>query len=210
MAATNAPRGLVLARKNGAGSNSTGVTTINVSDSDDAASTQLATNLFTGDPITIGASGIIAACTVAISVKSAGVFQGVSYVDSSGDQKFSRSWVGGTTATDVKVFVASDPDQTYYVQSEASAAFGATGIGFGVLNAQWAVGTGNTRTGNSGFRLNEDTVTVISSHLRVIKRAEWDTGLGTATAATSITDAFPWYEVRINQHFDNYLLTTVV
>ena len=32
-------------------------------------------------------------------------------------RKFSRYWPGGTSATDVKFFVISDPDQTYYIQA---------------------------------------------------------------------------------------------
>jgi len=53
MASVNSPRGLVLARKNGSGSNSTGVTMIPVGDniSPIVPSAALPTSMFTGDPI---------------------------------------------------------------------------------------------------------------------------------------------------------------
>ena len=44
------------------------------------------------------------------------------------------------------------------------------------------------------------------SNLRVIRRAPWDTGTG---GGIGLTDAYPWYEVRLNNHFDNYVTTTV-
>ena len=55
MASTNAPRGLVLARKNGDGSNSTGVRTIDlVHASPKVASALMPSDMFTGDPVFIG------------------------------------------------------------------------------------------------------------------------------------------------------------
>jgi len=42
--------------------------------------------------------------------------------------------------------------------------------------------------------------------MRVIRRAPWDTGIG---ASAGVTDPYPWYEVRINKHIDNYITTTV-
>jgi hypothetical protein len=55
MASVDSPRGLVLARKNGSGSNSTGVTMIPVGDniSPIVPSAALPTSMFTGDPIAI-------------------------------------------------------------------------------------------------------------------------------------------------------------
>ena len=61
MASVDSPRGLVLARKNGSGSNSTGVTMIPVGDniSPIVPSAALPTSMFTGDPIAIYSSGTI-------------------------------------------------------------------------------------------------------------------------------------------------------
>ena len=88
MAATNAPRGLVLARKNGAASNSTGVTMIPMGGNLNsvAPSALLPTSMFTGDPIAIFGAGTIVPTGAAPNIKSSGVFQGCSYVDGNGNQ----------------------------------------------------------------------------------------------------------------------------
>ena len=207
MAATNAPRGLVLARKNGAGSNSTGITTINWNNAHLAPSAGLPNNLFTGDPLCFqSAVGTIVAATVAVGVKTIGVFQGCSYVDGTGDQQFSRQWTGGITATDVKIHVASDPKQTYFIQMDATVTFAATIAGY-PHNTAFVVGTGSTRTGQSAYMADADGGTVSFTAMRVIDRAPWDTGVA---ASATATDAFPWYEVRLNNHIDNFVTTTLL
>ena len=92
MASVNSPRGLVLARKNGQGSNSTGVTMIPVGDniSPIVPSAALPTSMFTGDPIMIYGAGTIIPTGANPTHKSAGVFQGCSYVDGNGNQIFSN------------------------------------------------------------------------------------------------------------------------
>tara|TARA_R110000764_G_scaffold58216_1_gene126645 strand:- start:30 stop:662 length:633 start_codon:yes stop_codon:yes gene_type:complete len=207
MASTNAPRGLVLARKNGDGSNSTGVRTIDlVHASPKVASALIPSDIFTGDPIFIESLGSIKPCAATASLKAAGVFQGCSFVNSSGEQKFSRYWTGGTTATDVHVHVASDPAQTYFIQSNIGVTTSTNPIGVGVWNAPWVLGTGSTKTGNSGYVMDGDGNVLSIENLRVIRRAPWDTGTSTSAG---ITDAYPWYEVRINTHMDNFTTATV-
>ena len=207
MASNNAPRGLVLAKKNGDGSNSTGIRTIDLTPaSPKVASALIPSDIFTGDPIFIGDDGSIQPCTVAASTKAAGVCQGFSYVNSSGEQKFARSWTGGTTATDVKVHIASDPDQTYFIQSNIGVTASTNPTGIGVYNAPWVAGTGSHKTGQSAYVIDGDGNTNAASNLRVIRRAPWDTGTSTSAG---ITDAYPWYEVRINMHMDNYITATV-
>ena len=208
MASVNAPRGLVMARKNGQGSNSTGVTMIPMGGNYNSVvpSALLPTNIFTGDPVAIFGAGTIVPTGAAPTVKSAGVFQGCSYVDSNGDQKFSRHWTGGATATDINLHVATDPAQTYFIQADASVT-AAAGFGTGVFNGVWTAGAGSTRTGNSGYELDASgPVLTVAAGLRVIRRAPWDTGAG---GTTGTTDAFPWYEVRINNHVDNFTTATV-
>jgi hypothetical protein len=54
MASVNAPRGLQIAKKNGDGSNSTGVRTIDLSNASPlVASALVPSDIFTGDPIAI-------------------------------------------------------------------------------------------------------------------------------------------------------------
>jgi hypothetical protein len=207
MASVNAPRGLTLAKKNGDGSNSTGIRTIDLNHaSPKVASALIPSDIFTGDPIFIESAGTIKPCTAEVSLKAAGVFQGCSFVNGSGEQKFAKSIVGGVTATDVKIHIASDPDQTFFIQSNVGVTTSANPIGVGVWNVPWVLGTGSHRTGNSAYVMDGDGNTQAVSNLRVIRRAPWDTGTSTSAG---ITDAFPWYEVRINTHMDNFTTTTV-
>ena len=205
MASVNSPRGLVLAKKNGDGSNSTGVRTIDMNNaSPKVASALIPSDMFTGDPIIIEAQGSIKPCADGVSVKSSGVFQGCSFVNGSGEQKFAKSIVGGVTATDVKIHIASDPDQTFFIQADATVTASA-GFGVGVVNGPYIAGTGSHRTGNSGYTLDASGPVITTNNLRVIRRAPWDTG----GVSAGVSDAFPWYEVRIANHMDNFITATV-
>ena len=207
MASVNAPRGLVLARKNGSGSNSTGVTTLRIGDniSPIVPSAALPTNMFTGDPITIEAAGSVIPTGATVTLKSAGVFQGCQYVDNNGDQQFSRYWTGGATATDIQLFVCTDPAQTYFIQADGPVT-AAAGFGAGIYNGVWTAGAGSTKTGNSGYELDASGPVATSANLRVYSRAPWDTA---TSSSAGETDDHPWYEVRLNLHVDNFVGATV-
>ena len=147
MASVNAPRGLQLAKKNGDGSNSTGIRTIDLNPcSPLVASALVPSDIFTGDPIIIEADGSVKPCANGVSIKSAGVFQGCSFVNASGEQKFARSITGGVTATDVKIHIASDPAQTFFIQADATVT-AAEGFGVGIMNGKYISGTGSHKTG---------------------------------------------------------------
>ena len=206
MASVNAPRGLQIAKKNGDGSNSTGVRTIDLSNASPlVASALVPSDIFTGDPIAIEAAGTIKPCADGVSIKSAGVFQGCSFVNASGEQKFARSITGGVTATDVKIHIASDPAQTFFIQADATVT-AAAGFGVGVYNGVYIAGTGSHKTGQSGYVLDASGPILSTGNLRVIRRAPWDTGIGTSAG---VTDAYPWYEVRIANHMDNFITATI-
>jgi hypothetical protein len=206
MASVNAPRGLQIAKKNGDGSNSTGVRTIDLSNASPlVASALVPSDIFTGDPIAIETAGTIKPCANGVSIKSAGVFQGCSFVNASGEQKFARSITGGVTATDVKIHIASDPAQTFFIQADATVT-AAAGFGVGVYNGVYIAGTGSHKTGQSGYVLDASGPILSTGNLRVIRRAPWDTGIGTSAG---VTDAYPWYEVRIANHMDNFITATI-
>lgn len=206
MASVNAPRGLVLARKNGSGSNSTGINTINITQTSAAPSALMPTSMYTGDPLIVHIAGTIVPCEPTATDKVWGVFQGVSYVSSTGAQKYSRYWTGGATATDVNVHISDDPQQTYFVQADASCTVDRYG-GYKSANADMVAGSGgSTKTGNSSYGLDADTGAITQFPLRVIRRATWDTGTGTSVGAS---DAYPWWEVRLNTHIDNFVTCTV-
>ena len=209
MASVNAPRGFVLARKDGSNANSTGINTIDVNGSPIDPSALMPNNMFTGDPIKCYPAGTIIPCTASTTEKITGVFQGVSYVDSSGDQKYSRYWTGGSTATDIKVHIADDPRQTFFIQADATCTASAGYAGHKAGQTDYvAGGGGSTKTGISSFGLDASAIHLdgATAPLRIIRRAPWDTGTGTSIGAT---DAYPWWEVRINQHVDNYVTTTL-
>ncbi len=206
MASVNAPRGLQLAKKNGDGSNSTGIRTIDLNPcSPLVASALVPSDIFTGDPIIIEADGSVKPCANGVSIKSAGVFQGCSFVNASGEQKFARSITGGVTATDVKIHIASDPNQTFFIQADATVT-AAEGFGVGIMNGKYISGTGSHKTGQSAYVLDADDPFITTGNLRVIRRAPWDTGTGTSAG---VTDAYPWYEVRIANHMDNFITATI-
>ena len=54
--------------------------------------------------------------------------------------------------------------------------------------------------------LDADTPVLTQSQLRVIRRAPWDTGIG---ASIGVTDAYPWYEVYLNNSNDRFQSTSV-
>ena len=76
----------------------------------------LAANIFTGDtvqvtlgnvePVTVGGTSALDAPIVV------GVFQGCHYIQN-GEPKWSKHWPSGTSATDAKAMVITDPTQTY-------------------------------------------------------------------------------------------------
>ena len=206
MASVNAPRGLQIAKKNGDGSNSTGIRTIDLNPcSPLVASALVPSDIFTGDPIIIEPAGTVKPCADGVSIKAAGVFQGCSFVNASGEQKFARSITGGVTATDVKIHIASDPDQTFFIQADATVT-AAAGFGVGIKNGVYIGGTGSHKTGQSAYVLDASGPIESIGNLRVIRRAPWDTGTG---ASIGVTDQYPWYEVRIANHVDNYITATV-
>jgi hypothetical protein len=206
MASVNAPRGLQIAKKNGDGSNSTGIRTIDLNPcSPLVASALVPSDIFTGDPIIIEPAGTVKPCADGVSIKAAGVFQGCSFVNASGEQKFARSITGGVTATDVKIHIASDPSQTFFIQADATVT-AAAGFGVGIKNGVYIGGTGSHKTGQSAYVLDASGPIESIGNLRVIRRAPWDTGTG---ASIGVTDQYPWYEVRIANHVDNYITATV-
>ena len=76
----------------------------------------LPNNIFAGDAIVIDASGTITPVPTN-KCKITGVFQGCQYVQD-GEPKFSRFFPGGTSVSDVKLHVITDPAQTYFVQAD--------------------------------------------------------------------------------------------
>lgn len=103
------------------------------------------TSIFTGDAVEMTGTGKNVAKAAAENVDNIGVFAGCRYVDSQGNQHFSQYWPASTTATDIVAFVFDDPNIVFECQGDSVAA--------GDIGAlvDWNVGTGSTKTGQSGL-----------------------------------------------------------
>jgi len=125
---------------------------------------------------------------------------GCQYVEN-GEQKFSRYWPGGTSATDVKFFVITDPDQVYYIQCSLTLSAAEAAI---VKNYTATVSStassGNTTTGQSSYYLLAASGAETELACRVLGRAKF--------ADEGNNDAYPIVEVWLNTHRDRYVTAT--
>ena len=198
MATSKNLRGFLPARKLGSGANSTGMSELPIASG-------LAANIFTGDtvqvtlgnvePVTVGGTSALDAPIVV------GVFQGCHY-EENGEPKWSKHWPSGTSATDAQAMVITDPDQTYYIQADASCSAAV----INVASYGLTVGAGNTRTGESGFG-----IAVATSSNRAIDAspvaAKNEPGNDLSVSAER---AFPIFEVRLAHHLYNKPYSAVI
>ena len=119
------------------------------------------TSIFKGDPVTILADG-----TLGIGVAGAacvGVFWGCQYIPSTGGLPVnSPNWVASTATQNsatALAYVIDDPDVIFSIQETNGAGAAGTPVALADvgLNANFAVGTGSTATGNSGASLDNTT-----------------------------------------------------
>lgn len=104
----------------------------------------LAENIFTGDVLIATGTGTNVSLAVGAVEEIVGVFAGCRYVDSSGNQVFSRYWPTGTTATDIVALVYRDPYIIYEAQCDTLAAADVN------LLMDYDDGAGSATTGISG------------------------------------------------------------
>tara|TARA_R100001594_G_scaffold150490_1_gene211903 strand:- start:1372 stop:1935 length:564 start_codon:yes stop_codon:yes gene_type:complete len=122
------------------------------------------TGIFQGDIVKLVAGGGIEAS--AAGNRSLGVFAGVSYVDSEGNQVYKKYWPASTTATSIKAYVYDDPNIVFGVQSAGST----VAADVGNLGDHVA-GTGSTTTGRSAHELNGSTGTAYAG-FRVLGKVD--------------------------------------
>ena len=200
MSTTKAFRGFIPARKKGGGYNNEAVTdTITLTSTGQA---QSPTNkIYTGDPVVLpGANFATISPFIAATLKPSGVFMGCQYVEN-GEQKFSRFWPGDISATDIKFFVITDPDQTYYIQASLTVSAAELLIvkNYNVTVSSTA-SSGNTVTGQSSYYLDGASGVESSAAVRAIGRAKFpDEGSD---------DAKPILEVWLNHHRDRFVTAT--
>ena len=158
-------------------------------------------NIFTGDPVVLpGANFATISPYVASTLKPSGVFMGCQYVEN-GEQKFARYWNGGTSATDIKFFVITDPDQTYYIQASLSLSAAELAIvkNYNVTVSSTA-SSGNTTTGQSSYYVDGASGAESEKQVRVVGKAKYPD--------EKDSDAYPIVEVWLNMHRDRYVTAT--
>ena len=187
MTTTKALNGLTPSRIRGGASNSKATNEYPIASG-------LAQSIFTGDIVVNNAGNI--EVLLSTTQKAVGVFMGCQYVEN-GEQKFSRFWPSGTSATDAKAFVVDNPAATFIVQADDS-------VSAGDINSQnfnLTLGAGSTFTGKAGFGLEAGTRTTGNAMLRAIAVLD-EPGNDITVAAER---AFPKLEVRIVKHVDAYI-----
>ena len=200
MSTTKAFRGFVPARMKGGAYNNEAVTNM-ITITSTGMTGSPTNNIFTGDPVVLpGANFATISPYIAATLKASGVFMGCQYVEN-GEQKFSRFWNGGTSATDIKFFVITNPDQTYHIQASLSLSAVELLIqkNYNVTVSSTA-SSGSTTTGQSSYYLDGASGTEATAAVRVIGKAKYPD--------EKDSDAYPIVECWINQHRDRYVTAT--
>jgi hypothetical protein len=122
-------------------------------------------DIFSGDPVkTTGSASLLNGRAfidvVGASDVAVGVFAGVRYVDSNGEQQFRPRWIGGTVVQEdprspIEALVYDDPDMRFLIQVSGAAGLAAVDVG---QEADYLVGAGNSFTGRSAFELDQSTL----------------------------------------------------
>ena len=197
MSSTAAFRGFIPARKKGGNYNNEAVTdTIEITST---GMTGSPTNkIFTGDPVVLpGANFATISPFIAATLKPSGVFMGCQYVEN-GEQKFSRFWPGTVSATDIKFFVITDPDQTYYIQASLSlSAAELLPVKNYNVTVSSTASSGDSTTGQSSYYLDGASGVESAAAVRVIGKAQFP--------EEKDSDAFPIVEVWLNHHRDRFV-----
>jgi hypothetical protein len=200
MSTTKAFRGFIPARMKGGSYNNEAVTDM-ITLTSTGMTGSPTNNIFTGDPVVMpGANFATISPYIAATLKASGVFMGCQYVEN-GEQKFSRYWNGGTSATDIKFFVITNPDQAYYIQASLSLSAAELLItkNYNVTVSSTA-SSGSTVTGQSSYYLDGASGTEATAAVRVIGKAKYPD--------EKDSDAYPIVECWINQHRDRYVTAT--
>jgi len=192
MTATLALSGFRPSRKRGANMNNQGTNEYPIASAYGA-------NIFTGDLVRINAGNIEVITTVTEIAQ--GVFMGCRYV-ADGEQKFSKYWPSGTSATDAYAMVADDSRTVFEVQADASVTAGDL---HGSQNFAVTLGSGSTFTGMSGHGIEAATRTTGIAMCRTLDSVD-EPGNDVAVAAEN---AYLKLNVQLIQHTDNFLTAAV-
>jgi hypothetical protein len=152
-----------------------------------------AAGMFKGTPVRVSSGNLVPVSSATFGSSKAdlyvGVFQGCSYVDTSGNRQYADSWPNGLAVTGAVGYVAHDPETLFRVQASTANfnAVAAVGTSYGLLN----FGSGNTATSRSTAALDIASGAATTNPLKVIDIAT----LPDNTNASGFVDVL----VRINQ-----------
>jgi len=194
MANTQAPFGFQLAGFLDGRTGSLGQSTRLIANGDSNA-------VYSGDPVTSLNTGYVTRSTAG-TTQIAGIFIGCEYLNTAlGRVVWSPSWPGSGATGDVTAYVITDPQATFKVQAGGST----TAIGLSNIanNANFALGTPNTLSGQSGAYLDQTTINTTSTlPFRII-------GLVTAPPGANGTDTTTGYNnVIVTFNWQDYKSTT--
>lgn len=131
--------------------------------------TNSATAIFYGDVVKLINSGTLEKDTGTDAATPVGVFLGCSYTDPTYGLTFRQYYPGTTNITDVKAYVADDPDQLFKVAVTSNATtvsyVNQTAVG---NNGVLVQGTGSTTTGRSAVSVDDGTGTTSTFPVRII------------------------------------------
>jgi hypothetical protein len=126
-----------------------------------------ATNIFSGDPVTVLSDGSIGIGVAGAAI--VGVFTGVKFKDSLGVETFSPYWPASTVTfgtVDAQAQIVDDPDVLFDIQATV-ASLDKTDFN---LNADFVAAAGSTATGQSAFSIDMGSVnTTATLNLKLIR-----------------------------------------
>jgi hypothetical protein len=195
MANTNAPFGFQLAGFLDGRSGSLGQQTRLIANGDTTA-------VYSGDPVTSLNTGYVTRSTAG-TTQIAGIFIGCTYLNTAlGRTVWSPSWPGSGATGDVTAYVVTDPQAVFKVQAGGSA----TAIGLADINANinFALGTGNATSGQSGAYADQTTISPSTTTLpfRIV-------GLIQAPPGANGTDITSGYnQILVAFNFQDFRVTT--
>lgn len=195
MANTNAPFGFQLAGFLDGRSGSLGQQTRLIANADSTA-------VYSGDPVTSLSTGYVTRSTAG-TTQIAGIFIGCTYLNTAlGRTVWSPSWPGSGATGDVTAYVVTDPQAVFKVQAGGSS----TAIGLADINTNvnFALGTPNTTSGQSGAYADQTTLSAATTTLpfRVV-------GLVQAPPGANGTDITSGYnQILVAFNFQDFRVTT--
>ena len=158
--------------------------------------------VYSGDPVTSLNTGYVTRSTAG-TTQIAGIFIGCTYLNTSlGRTVWSPSWPGSGATGDITAYVVTDPQAVFKVQAGGSS----TAIGIADINANinFALGSPNTTSGQSGAYADQTTINPATTTLpfRII-------GLVTAPPGAPGTDTTSGYNnIYVAFNFQDFRVTT--